>query len=253
MKKLVVFAAAMTIVGGAYAQQNDERDPCAFDPVKGECALVYDVKISLKTTVSWAQKGKQFWDANECEWVPGDGSCFRKPGKVSLKGYAVACSCDCGFLEAAEWILWTSKWTGGQKNVYIVEGESAEPTLLNYMGKKDLDVELGFNLPVGDGLLTFAGFGKASKLSVKDWNRIRSKLTLMKSASGNVAGTLDGPECTAQCEPSKVYPCYIPELEKKGAAGESATAAFGTWSMKYNKKASLKYENGLSLPFPKWY
>jgi len=84
MKKLMMFAAAMTIVGGAYAQ-------CA-DPVLENCMAVYNVKMNLKTV---AFKGK----AQECD----DAICVRYP-KVGLvlDGYLILCSCDCDGLTDAD-------------------------------------------------------------------------------------------------------------------------------------------------------
>ena len=53
MKTLMLFAAALMVVGGAFAQ-------CS-DPVVSNCSLVYDFKASLKTT-----KGKYGISYSDC-------------------------------------------------------------------------------------------------------------------------------------------------------------------------------------------
>ena len=70
MKKLMMIAAAMTIAGGAFAS--------SCTPVEeSECAPVYKVKISLKTTDAKSGSSK-----DGCAEL-----CYRKKGKMNLQGY----------------------------------------------------------------------------------------------------------------------------------------------------------------------
>ena len=245
MKKLMTFAAAMTIVGGAYAQS--EGPSCELDIPTGECASVYDVKMNLKTAVSWIGSISQVV-GSECnlgtEKVP---TCFRKPGKASINGYVVLCDCNpCGFLDEAEWVLWTSKWTGGEKKVYF-DDVAAQTLLFNHIGKKTGDVELSMGVSFWGGEIALAGFGKWGTLKMKDQYKVNVKYPGLKSASGTLAGIIDPPCCVSKgfCGPSWAYSCgdFVDKSDTL------STVAFGTWSLKYNKSASQKYEKG-TLVYP---
>ena len=227
MKKLMMFAAAMTIVGGAFADCGDTV------VVTNNCSLVYDVKISAKTTVGKFLAGSVI--SGSC----GDAStneavCYRVIGSVSLKGFYTACDCDCAtsFMQP-DVTLWNPK-----AKVYV-SVTSWDWDVLNVIGKKNTEVEGAFKLTLSDAELYGAGFGK--------WDSKNARVT---SISGNIVGTGAAPECeTGNCDAAIAYPCGEAEYSSK-----FDTVASGTWSLKYNKSLSKKLadEGDTALPYPNY-
>ena len=219
MKKLMMLAASMTIVGGAYSADcglgTSSNAPCS-------AALVYDVKISVKTTA-----GKSY--SGECY-----DSCYRAKSSRSYKGYLYACGCTCDDLLAAEFYL------VDKKNDDVFEG-AIEWNILSRIGKKNLDAEGLFEADLADAftsrefIIAAAGFGAFDK-----------KTGQLKSMSGNVVGTLTAPECVVPCdigEPAVAFPACDWQEDS-----DVETVAFGTWSIKYNKKLSQRYYANLWEP-----
>ena len=222
MKKLMMFAAAMTIVGGAYAS-------ACGDPQTKTCALVYDFKANLKTTVA-----KAGYNKGDCEDV-----CYRTPGSVSLKGYLYSCEgCDCDtFVEGM-----VLDAVAGKKNAdYVIFQESPAWIILNLIGKTRTQVETFWAVELTDGgILYMAGFGKTDKTG------------LITAINGSAVGYTVGPDCinTSSCSeaPATAYP--LCDLE---SSYEVPTVGFGTWAIKYNKGWSKKVAEGASLPtLVKW-
>lgn len=208
MKKLMMIAAAMTIVGGAYAQ-------CS-DPVEGTCSQVYDFKASLKTTVGKAASG-------DCADL-----CYRTKSSISLKGYLYDCDCGCDAFLTATLLAYDKK----ADEVYVGTPVWA---FLNAIGKKSTDAEGLFDVAFAQGTFTAGGFGTFD-----------GKLGMLKSISGNIVGSLPGPVCEVSCadgEPTVAYPaCDFAEDY------DVATVAYGTFSLKYNKSLSAKYSAGTWVP-----
>lgn len=208
MKKLMLIAAAVTIVGGAFAQ-------CS-DPEVTNCSLVYDFKASLKTTAGKAYSG-------DCEDL-----CYRATGSKSFKGYIYTCECECtNFMYAATYYLYDKK---SDTELF------GAPTwqYLNAIGKKSTDAE-GFVIFGGyGGVLYAAGHGKFDDAG------------LLKSMSGDLAGYLYPPYCAEQCSDGE-YAVAYPACSWQESYGVM-TPAFGSWSIKYNKSLSSKYSQGLWVP-----
>ncbi len=229
MKKLMMFAAAMTIVGGAYAS-------CGEVP-QGNCALVYDLKISLKTTK--ANEGDS--TTIPCGEIIG-AVCYRTVGSVTWNGFLSACACDCISFQAAEVYLWDEK-----TDTVVANAGSIDWLVLNLIGKKGLDVEAFWTAggspavvtTVLEPVLYAAGFGK--------WD---GKYDRLSSISGNIVGLLPPPDCTINlCRPSTALPCS--DLDQDNLT--IYTVGSGTWSLKYNSSASKKSADTGVLPFPKWW
>ena len=216
MKKLMMFAAAMTIVGSAFAQCEIE------DP---NCALVYNFKANVKTTVGKAMK--------DC-----DDICYRHKGSKSVKGYMYVCSCEC-----EEFLAGSLLWFVWKKGKVSEEFESDGPVaweILNLIGKKSTDAE-GFwtATAIGDSgsevTMWAAGFGKIDR-----------RAGYLRSMSGNIVGKATPPLCVVPCEadvPAVAYPAcdWVP-------ADDVQTVFFGTWSISYNRKMSQRYAAGLWEP-----
>ena len=213
MKKLMMIAAAMTIVGGAYAACGDEQ-------TDEDCALVYDFKASLKTTEGKAYSG-------DCDDV-----CYRKKGSLRLKGYLFGCDCTCEDFLALELYVY-------DKKTDMEESGAPEWTILNAIGKKGTDLEALMSLELGEAVFTAAGFGSFDKYG------------LVKKISGYVVGTVPYPECSVDCSdgnPAVAYPAcdfiedpYVDSI------------AYGSWSIRYNSSKTKKYAANTWSPYDVWY
>ncbi len=214
MKKLMMFAAAVTIVGGAFAQ-------CELPSVSNQCALVYTFKASVKTTV-----GKSKYDCADV--------CYRNKGSKSFKGYLYVCSCLC-----EDFLSNSALWFVDSKTKQEFTG-ALYWSILNRIGKKSMDAE-GFwtgsaeDDEVGTDVNMYAaGFGKFD-----------SKTGYLKSMSGNIVGSMSAPICEMDCATALAvaYPaCEWDETD------QVPTVLFGSWSISYNKKLSQKYFAGLWAP-----
>ncbi len=226
MKRLVMIVAAMTIVGGVYAQ--DCCDDCG-------CALVYDFKATLKTGAARSLK-------DACS-----PQCLRTCSKLSLVGYFFNCEdCDCDAFKAMTFTAVNKK-----SRTYYFDAVTPDWTLLNQMGRRNTEIEALWtasgelvNLSDCDEnetgrsiKLTFAGCGKIRRSSNCGVDGIIS------SISGMVVGSGTGPYCAGSCNAcgdttsdtiSLVYPLCETEL------ADSDTVYYGTWAMRYNAKKSKK-------------
>ena len=224
MKKLMMFAAAMTIVGGAHAQCNDSLD----------CAQVWDVKMSLKTTQAATLKAK-----NVC----ADNACYRKPGKKSLNGFLFVgggCGeCTCASINDAVFYLWDKK-----AKEMVVDGGEISWSFLHIIGKKDTEAEGLFGITSDEGIeLTGAGFGK--------WD-LKNKI--LKSLSGEIVGAGAPPACSIDCTdeiPAVAFICTADGIEE---VEDAPTAYSGKFSIKYSKGSSKKAANygDADILLPKW-
>jgi len=234
MKKLMMFAAAMTIVGGAFAQ-NVGGGTCT---PSGTCASVWAVKMNLRTTMGRTGKVAP----NLC--APGaSGNCIRFPNyPYVINGLLFECDCACDAFENATLELWSPRfkqeitvntWTpvahiiGNKKSAEIVwELEASDPTI-------------GVT---GDFELVGAGFGTYNG-------------KYYTSFSGYAAGVLVDPMCQAVdldanalgCDPAGYWLC-------DGTFDVTEPAPlFGTWAIKYNAAASKVYDANGKLPYPNWW
>ena len=227
MKRLVMIVAAMTIVGGVYAQSSC-CDDCG-------CALVYDFKAALKTGAARSLKD------------PCSPQCLRTCSKLSLVGYFFNCEeCDCEAFKAMTFTAVNKK-----SRTYYFDGVTPTWTLLNQMGRRNTEIEAlwsaeGTLISVANCEetdtsrtieLTFAGCGKIRRSSNCGVDGT------IASISGMVVGSGTGPYCKGSCDPcgdtvedsmSLVYPlCDADDPEP-----DVDTVYYGTWAMRYNAKKS---------------
>ena len=211
MKKLMMFAAAMTIVGGAYASTcgDDCTDDCS-------CSLVYEFKASLKTTIA------KDIAATDCD----SGTCYRKCGSAKIKGYLYYCgACDCSALEG---MLFVAKETKSDSYVFGNADAGVSPTweILNLIGKKDTDVEALWSVADQESGWSFTAAGCGSYDAKND---------RIKSISGELVGKGPGPSCELSCDDSSASTvtllCDLTD-------DDTSTIAYGSWSMKFHKKYS---------------
>jgi len=220
MKKLMMFAAAMTIVGGAYAA-------CTLPVVSNDCALVYSMKVSAKSTVSKTK-------------VDCDEVCYRNKGSKSLKGYLYVCSCACeDFLDTA------SLWLEDSKYDQVLEGGIVW-SFLNRIGKSEADAEGFWTASLENSVDSESDAFMYAVLYGAGFGKFDSKTGLLKSMSGNVVGYAGAPYCEKDCELGS-YAIAYPACDWE-ATEEVPTAVSGTWSISLNKKLSEKYYSGLWAP-----
>lgn len=229
MKKLLTFAAIAALSASAFAE-------CS-EPETKNCAAVYTVKMSVKTTVGKTTKG----NAKTCT----EGGCVREKGSTKFEGLIYSCECGCDedtMLSGASFLLWDSK----------AKSQIADATLtfklLHRIGKTTKDVEAVWTVSGGDTNsaaeydLTGAGFGTFD-----------TKASRVKKISGDFAGIIPGPGCSVAATCSEVLAGYWTLCDATATTGDTeGTAAYGTWSFDYNTSASKKYASSSVLPYPSY-
>jgi|GEM_PF-2019769 len=218
MKKLMMFAAAMTIVGGAYAQCSDP------DPIDRDCMLTYNVKMNLRTVTG--KGATTVVGGSAC--TDGDivSGCIRYPrvGLV-LEGYLFVCGCECDDLVEAECLLLGNKKLRTTLTdvdfafdfIHILgNGKSAEASWA-------LEADGDFEGLIGPLSLAGTGFGT-----------FNPKRGVFTSFSGATVGYLEEPICIAfnDCVPAFYWLCDG-ELDDA-----DPSIIYGTWGMKLNTRLS---------------
>jgi len=199
-------------------------------------------KDSRKVT-GYTNYDEQKWYKNKYVWcetfsfkVVTPGDCYRDTTKVTIKG-----------------VLTMDAWCQGGvvvENSDPDEDYAFETLFLNsfgaYLEEKATKVEglftYGDDIDKGDGTnvgFVLAGqgaYGKAFSFK-EDGDTIT--INGITSISGSIVGYLPAPDCDACCADS-VKAVVFPWCEDTEPA-ETPTAAYGTWSIKVNKKATLEY------------
>lgn len=236
MKKLMMFAAAMTIVGGAYA---------TCSPTPTSCALVYNVKLNLKTSM-----GKGTTGTSNSLCAPGNpGACVRFPNfSYVVDGYLAYCDCDCdGIMSANDNVAWCTKLKSAVEldftwNYVHVIGNQAQAEALWALDGEDSIL--------GDFWLIGAGFGTYRKVTPR----------VFGSFSGYAVGEMIDPIClvvatsaSTTCALAGYWDCIDLTTLLFSDTDDSAPL-FGSWAMKLNAAASKSYEkSGYSAAkLPPW-
>jgi len=219
MKKLMIAAAAAAMIGGAYAD-------CGLEPEEqADCAQVWDVKMSLKSTVCktlyvGAKK------ADKCGMGGSEAACYcyREVASVAVKGVLGACDCEC---ETILNLTDDDQYFWVEKNKVQLADKLAIDHLYR-IGKKMEKVEFA----AWFGALRLAGTGTYD-----------TKNNVVKSVSGNVAGLWTAVfDCTGDCE--TVCPAFDlcdPDWE---SGLEVPTVAYGSFTIKYNSSFAKKFAQG---------
>lgn len=228
MNKLVVFAAAAMFAVGAFAQCSP------VTPVTAVGTNVYDVVITLKTTAGYQSTIK----IDKCG---STNICYRKSGKtIKWQGYYYSCddSCNAGTetftsntleLWDATYKLWLTPTIAWNFIHVISKGDALES-----------DFEL--TETVRDADLRAAGFGSYDV-----------KYGRVKSMTGYIAGSLNDPTCAPVCAAGIDTVTWVMCDVTMGSAlqGED-TAAYGTWTIKYNASKSKSFGKTGALSYPSY-
>ena len=218
MKKLMIAAAAAAMIGGANAVCVSGENECEVCGAGG--ANVWDVKFTAKTTVLKAASG-----------TCSVGLAYRKQGTAKITGWlwnsddcTGACDLEFGANNADAAaprmaLTWNKKF-----------GFAVTPSIfVAQIDKKGNKHEAWGGLNDGGAVdIKFAGFGSYDL-----------KKNYIKSLSGSFAGTLEnelvGSKCAIAVGGIYNYAC------KSYSYGLGVpTAAYGSWSIKYNATASKK-------------
>ena len=228
-----------------------DKDPAGLYPV-------YQFKAALKTTkgVAAGVEGA----AGICgEPTPGSVDVYRTKDSIALAGWLYAaenCTCD-GWIEKA--LVWETKRKVQLTDAAFAFG-LAEGTP-NVIGKKCTEAEAFWTLT---GTFNY-GAQRAQTITLYGAGLGSfARKTATFSLSGNAAGTMSASydlKLTAKqleklgaeaCEASKVSKCDAVWCDDEDPI-DSDTVVFGTWSMKYNKSMTTKYNKTLkvsALTFP---
>lgn len=234
-----------------------------------KAAQVYDVKVTLKTTMA----KKASVSALKNAFVSENATIvYRTQGSQTWSGVIWGCSCDA--------IL--GKWTVINQSQGIVAGcviwdnksphaiifdEDIHWRLLNAIDKAGTKSEgawtIGDSSDSSNAFLSFAGFGTLALSTEKvDGNlMIADCMSYVKNISGNVAGWMPAPYVTTYGKKGSCTFCTSEEDEEDvndyAAAwsfcdcaefGDSDfTAVSGTWQIKYNASLSKKLRNSTSI------
>ena len=263
MKKLMIAAAAVAMIGSAFAD-----------------AQVYEYKLSLKSTTCKEAKVANGYLTKIGLMEPGDELVYRTPASLTLVG--LTWGCECNEAIAGTWgqtknnpnnwygiTFWNPKANGklGSFLGGVYNGTEFQWDMLNRIGKKADEVELSFDLiPSADALdgnfeLKLAGLGKikdqfAYDSEDEEWTDCNSYI---KSVKGSVAGYVNpeaGIVVCNYCEEYDVF-CNVYQFCICGDdnTDETRTVAYGTFTMKYNASASKKLKNSARIAgaynFPK--
>ena len=180
-------------------------------------------------------KGKWQW-CYTFKFTVKDEDCFRVPGSAKLKGIVWMDEC-CGVWEFVDYDFgitlldddpgdWTSEIS--HPLLYRIGGVSlAKANKVEVTGTFG-DGGTGY---VGDTIGTFAYAGQGA---------YDTKYGRISSISGNIVGVLDNPNCEECCDDNQIAIVFECEDDDDWITSytdmPNGTAAFGTFSLKYNKK-----------------
>ena len=182
-------------------------------------------------------KGKERW-CTTFKFSETAYDCYRVAGSQKLKGVVKIDACCNGTWEfvSAEGYLRESLTNLGVEDaittvlLYRFGGITpAKATKVEYVGTIGdfAAVSLDKYNDCYDGAFALAGQGA--------WD---TKNDIIKNISGNIVGVLQNPDCESCCDynvPAIVFECGADELISEYQDTPNGTAAFGTFSLKYNK------------------
>lgn len=252
MKKLMIAAATVALVGGAFAACIDQPGPTPKN-----YAAVYQWQFKGKTGVGVLVSERYTTGGGCVDKASGkSGEVIRVPGSLAIQAYTYICDPECQLFASqivnptkqeyyetkpfATAIYYdqfinkvlSSHVIGKNANQYELAGQAKFTTSETYSAGHDPDQVYE---------LTFAGFGSYD-----------NKNGIVKAVSGNFAGTQTPPKYAGivevngvrvRCPAADYWNCQT--LTYAGAPG-APSVAYGTWSVKYNSAASNKLANNSS-------
>jgi len=278
MKKLLVMTLAVSAASVMMA--TDCAPPQVDDP---DCATVYNVKFSGKTTVGRPVSKAEA--APLCEPDGGSSEAFlaRIPGSLNIEGWVAYCDCDCDNvfdIENGESMFWATKpsrgWVDMSNNLseqYITVGDTrivgggplagsvildsvvtntVDNNFIQVIGLKQNQAEIS---SVFGGTYYHERGDQYFEWTASALGAFNVKARRYTSFSGSFAGWMEAsysfvkkiPEPIDPCDQTRVWTCGLSSL---GDAED--TVAFGSWSVRYNASASKAYAKGKPPKTPAW-
>ena len=245
MKKLMIAAAAVAMIGAAQA----EGTACTIAPTPADAA-VFVWKFQGKTTAGVA--AESIIGATACNLGTPEVCAIRVPAALAIQGYTYICENCCEAYTEDGWknqfatgtfflakpfkssleVNTDSKATG-----HIIGKKASQYELFGNLIVKSLDPEVKYDL-------TFAGLGT--------WNKSK---VLPTAVSGNFAGTAEAPYFIGYigkqlvCINADWWLCGSYSYAQKP---DAKSVAYGAWSMRYNSTASKNYKKGITIALPAW-
>ena len=214
MKKLMIAAATAAMVGGVFAD-----------------AQVWEMTLNTKTTGT--KLGKVKAECADCEGATS----YRKQASLKLAGLFWGCTCDemvnlTAPVSENEGVFF---WNATKKAAFYDQdaGQYAEIDF-NWdlkpqrIGQKANECEGVWTLNVANFTLTGAGFGKVAGCDDASY---------IKSMNGSFAGTFIPGNGCKRCEEETANAWLLCDCSEPDAR----TAAYGSWTLKYNASATKKF------------
>ena len=239
------------------------------DTVEDKAAQVYDVKVTIKTTVA---KKASIAASRNAFVSETDTVVYRAQGSQTWNGVIWGCSCDSilgswtvinqSLGIVAGCVIWNTK----SPNTIIFD-ENIHWRLLNAIDKTGTKCEgawtIGDSSDASNAFLSFAGFGTLVLSTEKDDGNLYvvDCMSYVKTISGNVAGWMPAPYVTSTGKKGHCTFCTSEDDEEDQTDYATAwnfcdcaefgdvdfTAVSGTWSIKYNASLSKKLRDSTSI------
>ena len=181
-------------------------------------------------------KNKPVWCEKFSFKVTTDADCYRDTAKLTIKGYVMSnaiCIDDspATLVESSNGDVYDFNYKfvnffGSQ----VPEKATKVEALFDISDGNDIDGADGTNL-----YFALAGQGKYSN-KLKDSENDDGEG--INNISGNIVGYLPAPTCEACCDDPLSAIAFLCAFDSLTPAYDLPTAAYGTWSMKFNKKLS---------------
>lgn len=175
------------------------------------------------------EKGKEEWCTSfKCK-KSFDGRCYRVAKSTKYKSYLVGGCCD-GWAYAEK--------VDGENKVIPLDDSEVTVDLMNFFGSDLAAKAKKVEFFAEDGFFTWAGQGSAKWVADDEVYEI-------SSISGNIVGKIPGdmcpPDC-AKCGELGIAPVFFDcdgDDASTGDLEQDKTAAFGTFTIKLNKKLEI--------------
>ena len=245
MKKLMIAAAAVAMIGAAQA----EATGCQIAEKPADAAA-FVWKFQGKTTAGAAVESIL---ASACN-LDTQACVIRVPAALAIQGYTYVCENCCDtYADYGSMVHETKK---GLQTFFMTKPFKSIMKAVtigatgHIIGKKANQYELYGDIALESAepgvkyTLTFAGLGS--------WNKT---YVLPTAVSGNFAGTAEAPYFigyigkTLVCNNADWWICgdYV-----FANAPTAKSVAYGAWSMRYNSTAAKNYKKGIEIALPAW-
>ncbi len=257
MKKMMIAAAAAAMIVGAQAATT----PCIRSGGSTPAvwaADVYQLKMSLKTTTGVASTLSTAAAGSLCNRTPGSSSTniYRKATSLSVSGWIYACTNICTTIKTGTVVAWDTKY----KTQFSAPTIAWQEDFPHVMGAKNADAEAYFKF-TGTVVPTKYEYNASAYFNISElWCAGQGKYDIKNARytqlAGNCAGKGTAPYDVSRtakaCDPSKILLCTAVVDATTVPTTASATAIYGTWSIRYNKSASTTYFDKGTLSVPSY-